>query len=328
MITYFQFPYYQNLLWFEFCCDRWIGRLRYDYCGVKTFLESRGYHGTVTYDVVTDEEGANVPVATDPTLIGQPCRRQCATCNFSNGNNKTSQHQHRIVSNTVTGKFSAVIGCVSACISPHSVKGVSPAAHLGDGHIDLILVKVVAVITWRNLDLRWYGLTFFSAHKSSQLLSLPVPVSLPFAIPVSVRPPLRANHSVQTIHFPTDKRQKRKCKSFGIIAEISFNRCFINFLCARFGTVMGNYCPKHTSEPKFTQTLCKFLPLAFRTHHSLTFYLCLYFVSFKAKIINGNTSRMWLKYIVLFFQILLSFCNKSSDSRTFRTVETCQFIIE
>ena len=44
---------------------------------------------------------------------------------------------------TISGKFSAVMGCNSACINPHSMKGVSPAAHLGDGHLDLIVVKVV-----------------------------------------------------------------------------------------------------------------------------------------------------------------------------------------
>ena len=42
---------------------------------------------------------------------------------------------------TIRSKFSVITGACMACLNKHSPKGISPTAHLGDGHLDLILVR-------------------------------------------------------------------------------------------------------------------------------------------------------------------------------------------
>ncbi|KAM8973802.1 ceramide kinase isoform 2-T2 [Pelodytes ibericus] len=120
--------------------NRWLGPVRYDFAGFKTFLSHHSYEGTVSFQPAKWAAGSPF----DKTLCISGCsicRQSCkqlddhqraqACCLEHNEENWT----------TIKGKFMAINAANMSCACPRSPKGLSPSAHLADGAADLILVR-------------------------------------------------------------------------------------------------------------------------------------------------------------------------------------------
>lgn len=142
--------YWVSLLGYGFYGDiikdserkRWMGLIRYDVAGVKTFLSHHCYEGTVSFLPAQHTVGS--------PRDGKPCRAGCFVCRQSKqqleeeqkkalyGLGDTEEMEEWQV---VCGKFLAINATNMSCACPRSPRGLSPAAHLGDGSCDLILIR-------------------------------------------------------------------------------------------------------------------------------------------------------------------------------------------
>ncbi|CAM4477079.1 unnamed protein product [Lepidochelys olivacea] len=142
--------YFVSLLGYGFYGDilkdsekkRWMGTIRYDFSGFKTFLSHHYYEGTVSF----------LPAK---QTLGSPrdkkkCRTGCYICRQSKQQPEEQQKNYGLEHNedeggedwkVIKGKFLAINAVNMSCACPRSPKGLSPAAHLADGSIDLILVR-------------------------------------------------------------------------------------------------------------------------------------------------------------------------------------------
>ncbi|XP_043569639.1 ceramide kinase isoform X2 [Chiloscyllium plagiosum] len=120
--------------------NRWMGPSRYNFSGFKTFLSHHCYEGAVSFLPATETPGS----PRDP----KPCTAGCHICKYSGDQLKVSQKARKLKCideeqqqwKVVKGKFLAINSTNMSCACPKSPKGLSPAAHLADGTIDLILV--------------------------------------------------------------------------------------------------------------------------------------------------------------------------------------------
>ncbi|TEA32281.1 hypothetical protein DBR06_SOUSAS6610243 [Sousa chinensis] len=121
---------------------RWMGLVRYDFSGLKTFLSHHCYEGTVSFLPAQHTVGS--------PRDRKPCRAGCFVCRQS----KRQLEEERKRSlyglesaeeveewKVVCGQFLAINATNMSCACPRSPQGLSPAAHLGDGSSDLILIR-------------------------------------------------------------------------------------------------------------------------------------------------------------------------------------------
>ncbi|XP_023558322.1 ceramide kinase [Octodon degus] len=121
---------------------RWMGLARYDFSGVKTFLSHHYYEGTVSFLPAQHTVGS--------PRDRKPCRAGCFVCRQSRRQLEEEQKKALYgLENTeemeewqvICGKFLAINATNMSCACPRSPGGLSPAAHLGDGSSDLILIR-------------------------------------------------------------------------------------------------------------------------------------------------------------------------------------------
>ncbi|XP_042324804.1 ceramide kinase [Sceloporus undulatus] len=118
---------------------RWMGPVRYDYSGFKTFLSHHYYEGTVSLLPATHTVGS--------PRDNKHCRTECRICKQSKQQLEKEQRKYgkEIKGEgewkVIRGKFLAINAANISCACPRSPKGLSPAAHLADGSADLILVR-------------------------------------------------------------------------------------------------------------------------------------------------------------------------------------------
>eukprot|EP00111_Clytia_hemisphaerica_P021312 TCONS_00062731-protein len=107
---------------------RWIGPKRYDFAGFKRFMVNKSYEGEVTF------RSANPPqiISAQQEQCKQGCKR-CST--FVDDEDTQGEWQ------TISGRFISVLAANISCRCAKSSTGISPHAHIGDGEIDLILVR-------------------------------------------------------------------------------------------------------------------------------------------------------------------------------------------
>ncbi|XP_053262577.1 ceramide kinase isoform X3 [Podarcis raffonei] len=141
--------YFVSLLGYGFYGDilkdsegkRWMGPVRYDLSGFKTFLSHHYYEGTISL----------LPAS---HAVGSPrdkkhCRSGCHICKQSKQQLEIEQKKNggEIKGDdegewkVIRGKFLAINTANISCACPRSPKGLAPAAHLADGSADLILVR-------------------------------------------------------------------------------------------------------------------------------------------------------------------------------------------
>ncbi|XP_036616097.1 ceramide kinase [Trichosurus vulpecula] len=121
---------------------RWMGLIRYDLSGFKTFLSHHCYEGTVAFLPAQHTVGS--------PRDKKPCRMGCFICRQSKQQLEDEQKKSLYgLENTeeveewkvIQGKFLAINAANMSCACPRSPKGLSPVAHLADGSSDLILVR-------------------------------------------------------------------------------------------------------------------------------------------------------------------------------------------
>ncbi|XP_062931769.1 ceramide kinase isoform X2 [Cynocephalus volans] len=121
---------------------RWMGLVRYDFSGLKTFLSHHCYEGTVSFLPAQHTVGS--------PRDRKPCRAGCFVCRQSKQQLEEEQKKALYgLENTeeveewqvICGKFLAINAANMSCACRRSPMGLSPAAHLGDGSCDLILIR-------------------------------------------------------------------------------------------------------------------------------------------------------------------------------------------
>ncbi|XP_029418249.1 ceramide kinase [Nannospalax galili] len=121
---------------------RWMGLIRYDFSGLKTFLSHHCYEGTVSFLPAQHTVGS--------PRDRKPCRAGCFVCRQSKQQLEEEQKKASYgLENAeeveewqvINGKFLAINATNMSCACPRSPGGLSPAAHLGDGSSDLILIR-------------------------------------------------------------------------------------------------------------------------------------------------------------------------------------------
>ncbi|ELK07536.1 Ceramide kinase [Pteropus alecto] len=142
--------YWVSLLGYGFYGDiirdsekkRWMGLIRYDFSGLKTFLSHHCYEGTVSFLPAQHTVGS--------PRDRKPCRAGCFVCRQSRQQLEEEQKKSLYgLENSeemeewkvVCGKFLAINAMNMTCACSRSPGGLSPAAHLGDGSLDLILIR-------------------------------------------------------------------------------------------------------------------------------------------------------------------------------------------
>ncbi|XP_068827665.1 ceramide kinase [Capricornis sumatraensis] len=121
---------------------RWMGLARYDFSGLKTFFSHHCYEGTVSFLPAQHTVGS--------PRDRKPCRAGCPVCRQSR--QQLEEEQQRSLYGldgteeveewkVLCGQFLAINAANMSCACPRSPQGLSPAAHLGDGSSDLILIR-------------------------------------------------------------------------------------------------------------------------------------------------------------------------------------------
>nr|XP_031847729.1 ceramide kinase isoform X3 [Nomia melanderi] len=141
---------------------RWMGPQRYDYSGFKKILANKGYEG-------------EIQLLSDPChpATSTRCTKNCSRC---------LQHMHNSVPDkeisrwvTVRGKFFMVNGANLACACSRSPMGFSPHCHVGDGCVDVILVRHTSLFNNIRMLLRLsskqktlYDLPFVEVYRARE----------------------------------------------------------------------------------------------------------------------------------------------------------------
>lgn len=160
-MTMVSYGYFGDLLRFSERL-RWMGPKRYDVAGIKTFLRSKAYSGTLQF------RGECRNLATRTGIL---CGRHCSDCRSNSPEPADRRHEE---SRQIKGKFLAINAVTTTCKSPHTKEGMSPEAHYGDGNTDLIIVH-------RTSRLNYFRYLFRVAFHRDH------PLSLPFVEAVRVR---------------------------------------------------------------------------------------------------------------------------------------------
>lgn len=149
---------------------RWMGPKRYDFSGFKKFLANQGYEGEITLAV-------NSSNAHEDSKCFKDCRR-CLSQKDVRFDDSSQEWK------LIRGKFLMVNGANLSCACPRSPNGISPHCHMGDGCLDLVLVKHTSLInnlrlllTLSNRMKSIYDLPFVEVHRTTQFTfqALPSP---------------------------------------------------------------------------------------------------------------------------------------------------------
>ncbi|XP_058809040.1 ceramide kinase isoform X2 [Phymastichus coffea] len=141
---------------------RWMGPQRYDYSGFKKIIANKGYEGEVMLLSDTDEPAS-----------GSRCTRDCPRCSERSGPGGPEDRLSRWL--TVRGKFFMVNGANVSCACAKSPMGFSPHCHIGDGCVDVILVRHTSLINNIRMLLRLgskdktlYDLPFVEVYRARE----------------------------------------------------------------------------------------------------------------------------------------------------------------
>ncbi|XP_059793174.1 ceramide kinase isoform X1 [Balaenoptera ricei] len=184
---------------------RWMGLVRYDFSGLKTFLSHHCYEGTVSFLPAQHTVGS--------PRDRKPCRAGCFVCRQSKqqleaeqrrslyGLESTGRPPARLGCNgfnvasamllpaseeveewkVVCGQFLAINATNMSCACPRSPQGLSPAAHLGDGSSDLILIRKCSRFNFLRFLVRHtnqgdqFDFTFVEVYRVKKFQFVPKP---------------------------------------------------------------------------------------------------------------------------------------------------------
>ncbi|XP_016071801.1 PREDICTED: ceramide kinase [Miniopterus natalensis] len=154
---------------------RWMGLIRYDFSGLKTFLSHHCYEGTVSFlpaqhTVGSPRDGkpCRSGATQSPPEPARARRAQGASAGTLSGLLALKEVEEWKV---ICGKFLAINATNMSCACPRSPRGLSPAAHLGDGSSDLIVIRKCSRFNFLRFLLRhtnqWdqFDFTFVEVHR-------------------------------------------------------------------------------------------------------------------------------------------------------------------
>lgn len=121
---------------------RWMGPNRYNYSGFKKFISNIGYESEV--QILLDDENKT---KIDELKCLESCQR-CSEFNTIKKNDESIDDDDLDDDEfddkkwkLIRGVFFMINGANISCSCPRSPNGFSPYCHLGDGFIDLVLVR-------------------------------------------------------------------------------------------------------------------------------------------------------------------------------------------
>jgi ceramide kinase len=125
---------------------RWLGPRRYEYSGFKKILRNRGYD--VELMLQQDSKPTSDVITNCDERDKTKCFESCSVCSAKDSETKeTGDELFKRVQAKVFMMNSANISC--AC--KRSPSGMAPFAHLGDGYVNVIVVRHGSL--WQNLKL-------------------------------------------------------------------------------------------------------------------------------------------------------------------------------
>lgn len=185
--------YFVGLLAYGFLGDvlkesekhRWMGPKRYDYAGFLATLKNRRYYCEI-----------NMVLSHHSSSVETKCWRGCIACSesdmklenkarYQEKNLSTIRNDLKLDLNdfsnnektiTVRGKY-FVVGCANmSCSCERSPNGFSPYAHIGDGSMDIILIKPHSLLDIGKIMLRsksktqaMTDLSFIDTYKAKEI---------------------------------------------------------------------------------------------------------------------------------------------------------------
>lgn len=131
---------------------RWLGPKRYEYAGTKKVLQNCGYDVElmILEDSVPQESDVIATCATCDTKEKTKCFEHCAICSANVADGKPSSKENEKY-RRIRGKYFMVSGANVSCACPRSPSGMAPYNHVGDGYLNVILVRHGSL--WQNLKL-------------------------------------------------------------------------------------------------------------------------------------------------------------------------------
>lgn len=167
---------------------RWMGPKRYEYSGFKKFMLNRGYESEIS--MLLSERNSN-------PLDGVVCVADCERCDESisdinrtviketiNDDNNFGSNESYPTNVTagidekwkiVKGKFFMVNGANISCACSRSPNGFSKFCHLGDGCVDLVLIRhttflnnLKLLLTMSNKNGRLSDLPFVEIYRAKK----------------------------------------------------------------------------------------------------------------------------------------------------------------
>lgn len=123
---------------------RWMGPNRYNYSGFKKFIGNNGYDSEV--QILLDDESRT-------KIDEKKCLENCERCNDFNtvndddedddiaGDDDDDENFDDRKWKIIRGVFFMINGANISCSCARSPNGFSPYCHMGDGFIDLVLVR-------------------------------------------------------------------------------------------------------------------------------------------------------------------------------------------
>ena len=126
---------------------RWLGPKRYDYSGFKKILRNRGYDVELLLHQEPETSSDSDVITNCDAKTKLKCYENCSICLSSDNGSKPNLDAGKM--KRVSGKFFMVNGANISCACRRSPSGFSPYAHIGDGYIDVILMRHGNL--WSNL---------------------------------------------------------------------------------------------------------------------------------------------------------------------------------
>lgn len=129
---------------------RWLGPRRYEYAGFKKILSNRPYEVELLILEEPEKSESDVIDNCDDKFRNLKCYENCRKCELTNDDQKPSTDEEEKYQK-ITTKVCMVMGLNMSCACVRSPSGPSPYLHIGDGYIDIIVVRHGGV--WNILKL-------------------------------------------------------------------------------------------------------------------------------------------------------------------------------
>lgn len=186
---------------------RWMGPKRYEYSGLKKFMSNKGYEGEVT--ILTDGSSASK---------SSKCRQNCERCQARSVNKKAKLPPPGELK-TFRGKYFMVNGANVSCACSRSPNGISPHTHLGDGCVDVIMIKHSSMINNLKLLLRFasktknlYDLPFVEIHRAREFTFRSLPCLCSEVAPPRLIPGVSVWNCDGEVQYETNIKVRVHCQ--------------------------------------------------------------------------------------------------------------------